>query len=328
MAKIQACITGVGGYLPDYVLTNQELSQMVDTTDEWIMSRIGIRERRMLKGEGLGSSEMGKRAIEELLRKTNTRPEEVDMLLCATATANILADKLGIKNGFGFDMNAGCSSFLYALVTASKFVESGTHKKVVVVGVDKMTSIVNYQDRTTCPIFGDGAGAVLLEPCEDGYGLVDSELRSDGSGRVHLYQTAGGSCYPATEETVRKRQHFIYQEGQPVFKAAVSHMADVAVEVMERNGLTGETLDWLVPQQANMRIIDATGRRMGLTPDKVMVNIEHYGNTTSGTLPLCLWDYEKKLKRGDNLIFATFGAGFTWGAAYLRWAYDGAKVGK
>lgn len=322
--------------MPDYVLTNEELSHMVDTSDEWIMTRIGIKERRVLKGEGKGSSEMGQRAIEELLRKTNTDPEEVDMLLCATvtpdmqfpATANILADKVGAKNAFGFDMNAGCSSFLYALVTASKYIESGTHKKIVVVGTDKMTSIVNYQDRNTCPIFGDGSGAVLLESNEEGYGIVDSKLQSDGSGRVHLYQVAGGSCYPATEETVRKRQHFIYQEGQPVFKAAVSHMADVAVEVMERNGLDGETIDWLVPHQANLRIIEATGRRMGLAREKVMVNIDRYGNTTSGTLPLCLWDYEKQLKRGDKLIFATFGAGYTWGAIYMRWAYDGAKVGK
>lgn len=336
MSKIQACITGVGGYVPDYVLTNEELSHMVDTSDEWIMTRIGIKERRVLKGEGKGSSEMGQRAIEELLRKTNTDPEEVDMLLCATvtpdmqfpATANILADKVGAKNAFGFDMNAGCSSFLYALVTASKYIESGTHKKIIVVGTDKMTSIVNYQDRNTCPIFGDGSGAVLLEPNEEGYGIIDSKLQSDGSGRVHLYQVAGGSCYPATEETVRKRQHFIYQEGQPVFKAAVSHMADVAVEVMERNGLNGETIDWLVPHQANLRIIEATGRRMGLAREKVMVNIDRYGNTTSGTLPLCLWDYEKQLKRGDKLIFATFGAGYTWGAIYMRWAYDGAKVGK
>lgn len=309
---------------------------MVDTTDEWIMTRIGIRERRVLKGVGKGTSEMGQQAIEELLRKTGTRPEEVDMLLCATvtpdmqfpATANILADKVGIRKAFGFDLNAGCSSFLYALVTASKFIESGTHKKVIVVGADKMTSIVNYQDRTTCPIFGDGAGAILLEPSEDGYGVVDAKLQSDGAGRVHLYQVAGGSCYPATEETVRARQHFIYQEGQPVFKAAVSNMADVAVEVMERNGLTGETVTWLVPHQANLRIIDATGRRMGLPEEKVMVNIQRYGNTTSGTLPLCLWDYEKQLRRGDNLILAAFGAGYTWGAVYLRWGYDGAGVGK
>lgn len=334
MSKIRACITGVGGYVPDYVLTNDELSHMVDTSDEWIMTRIGIKERHILKGEGQGSSAMGIRAIEELLRKTHTKPEEVDCLLCATvtpdmqfpATANILADKAGIKNAFGFDINAGCSSFLYAMVTASKFVESGTHKKVIVVGNDKMSSITDYTDRSTCPIFGDGAAAILMEPCDDGYGLIDSKMQVDGSGRVHLYQVAGGSCYPATQETVAKRQHYIYQEGQPVFKAAVTHMADVAVEVMERNGLSGETLQWLVPHQANLRIIEATGKRMGLSPEKVMVNIEHFGNTTSGTLPLCLWEYEKKLRRGDNLIFATFGAGYTWGAAYVKWAYDGDKV--
>lgn len=334
MSKIRACITGVGGYVPDYVLTNDELSHMVDTSDEWIMTRIGIKERHILKGEGQGSSAMGIRAIEELLRKTHTKPEEVDCLLCATvtpdmqfpATANILADKAGIKNAFGFDINAGCSSFLYAMVTASKFVESGTHKKVIVVGNDKMSSITDYTDRSTCPIFGDGAAAILMEPCDDGYGLIDSKMQVDGAGRVHLYQVAGGSCYPATQETVAKRQHYIYQEGQPVFKAAVTHMADVAVEVMERNGLSGETLQWLVPHQANLRIIEATGKRMGLSPEKVMVNIEHFGNTTSGTLPLCLWEYEKKLRRGDNLIFATFGAGYTWGAAYLKWAYDGDKV--
>lgn len=334
MSKIRACITGVGGYVPDYVLTNDELSHMVDTSDEWIMTRIGIKERHILKGEGQGSSAMGIRAIEELLRKTHTKPEEVDCLLCATvtpdmqfpATANILADKAGIKNAFGFDINAGCSSFLYAMVTASKFVESGTHKKVIVVGNDKMSSITDYTDRSTCPIFGDGAAAILMEPCGDGYGLIDSKMQVDGAGRVHLYQVAGGSCYPATQETVAKRQHYIYQEGQPVFKAAVTHMADVAVEVMERNGLSGETLQWLVPHQANLRIIEATGKRMGLSPEKVMVNIEHFGNTTSGTLPLCLWEYEKKLRRGDNLIFATFGAGYTWGAAYLKWAYDGDKV--
>ncbi len=334
MSKIRACITGVGGYVPDYVLTNDELSHMVDTSDEWIMTRIGIKERHILKGEGQGSSAMGIRAIEELLRKTHTKPEEVDCLLCATvtpdmqfpATANILADKAGIKNAFGFDINAGCSSFLYAMVTASKFVESGTHKKVIVVGNDKMSSITDYTDRSTCPIFGDGAAAILMEPCGDGYGLIDSKMQVDGAGRVHLYQVAGGSCYPATQETVAKRQHYIYQEGQPVFKAAVTHMADVAVEVMERNGLSGETLQWLVPHQANLRIIEATGKRMGLSPEKVMVNIEHFGNTTSGTLPLCLWEYEKKLRRGDNLIFATFGAGYTWGAAYVKWAYDGDKV--
>lgn len=309
---------------------------MVDTTDEWIMTRIGIRERRILKGEGHGASHMGVVAINELLRKTGTKPEEVDMLLCATvtpdqqfpATANILADKAGILNAFGYDINAGCSSFLYALVTAAKFVESGTHKKVIVVGADKMSSIVDYQDRSTCPIFGDGAGAVLLEPDTEGYGLVDSLMQVDGSGRKHLYQIAGGSCYPSSEETVRNRQHYIYQEGQPVFKAAVSHMADTALEMMTRNGLDSDSVAWLVPHQANIRIIEATGKRMGMPLEKVMINIQKYGNTTSGTIPLCLWEWEPQLKRGDNLIIATFGAGFTWGAAYLRWAYDGAEAAK
>jgi 3-oxoacyl-(acyl-carrier-protein) synthase III len=330
MGKITASITGVGGYVPEYILTNDELSRMVDTSDEWIMTRIGIKERRILKGEGLGSSEMGYKAVQELLKKTNTSPEEVDMLICATvtpdmqfpATANIISDKVGIKNAFGFDLNAGCSSFLYALVTASKFIESGSHKKVVVVGADKMSSITDYTDRSTCPIFGDGAGAILLEPCFEGNGLIDAMMQVDGSGRKYLHQTAGGSCYPASFETVAKRQHYIYQDGQPVFKAAVSNMADTAVAMMEKHGLTPETLAWLVPHQANMRIIEATAKRMGLPKEQVMINIQRYGNTTAATLPLCLWEWENQLKKGDNIIFATFGAGFTWGAAYLKWAYD------
>jgi 3-oxoacyl-[acyl-carrier-protein] synthase-3 len=307
---------------------------MVDTTDEWIMTRIGIKERRILKGEGLGTSDIAVHAVNELLRKTNTRPDEVDMLICGVvtpdmqfpATANIISDKAGIKNAFGYDINAGCSSFLYALVTASKFIETGSHKKVIVVGADKMSSITDYTDRATCPIFGDGAGAVLLEPNTDGFGVIDSLMRVDGAGRKHLHQVAGGSCYPASIETVTKRQHYIYQEGQPVFKAAVSNMADTAVEMMNRNGLTPENLAWLVPHQANMRIIDATGNRMGLSKDKVMINIQKYGNTTSATIPLCLWEWEPKLRKGDNIIIATFGAGFTWGAAYIKWAYDGDKV--
>ncbi len=333
MAKIAAAITGVGGYVPEYVLTNDELSRMVDTSDEWIMTRIGIKERRILTGEGLGTSEMGAKAVQQLLEKTNTAPEEVDMLICGVvtpdmqfpATANIISDKVGIKNAFGYDINAGCSSFLYALVTASKFVESGSHKKVVVVGADKMSSITDYTDRATCPIFGDGAGAVLLEPSFDGVGLIDAMMQVDGSGRKHLHQIAGGSCYPASAETVANRQHYIYQEGQAVFKAAVSNMADTAVAMMEKHGLTPETLSWLVPHQANMRIIEATAKRMGLPKERVMINIERYGNTTSATLPLCLWEWEDQLKKGDNIIFATFGAGFTWGAAYLKWAYDGKK---
>jgi 3-oxoacyl-[acyl-carrier-protein] synthase-3 len=273
-------------------------------------------------------------AVNDLLRKTNTRPEEVDMLICGVvtpdmvfpATANVISDKAGIKNAFGYDINAGCSSFLYALVTASKFVESGTHKKVIVVGADKMSSITDYTDRSTCPIFGDGAGAVMLEPCEDDFGVVDSLMQVDGSGRKHLHQVAGGSCYPASIETVTKRQHYIYQEGQPVFKAAVSNMADTAVEMMRRNNLTPENLAWLVPHQANMRIIEATAKRMEISKEQVMINITRYGNTTSATIPLCLWEWEPKLKKGDNIIIATFGAGFTWGAAYIKWAYDGDKV--
>ena len=322
MTKIHAAITGIAGYLPDYILTNQELSKMVDTSDEWIMTRIGIKERHILKGEGLGTSDMAAQAVKKLLEKTNTNPDEVDMVLCATvtpdmlfpATANITSDKVGIKNAFGFDLNAGCSSFLYALATASKYIESGTHKKIVVVGADKMSSIVDYQDRATCPIFGDGAAAILLEPNNEGYGLIDSILRSDGVGRVHLHQKAGGSIKPPTHASIDAREHYIYQEGQAVFKWAVSKMADVSVEMMERNGITSDKLNWLVPHQANMRIIEATAHRMGIDKDKVMINIERYGNTTSATLPLCMWEWENQLKKGDNLILSAFGAGFTWGS--------------
>lgn len=328
MNKIRAAITGVGANLPDYILTNDELSRMVDTTDEWIMTRIGIKERRIIKGQK-GASEVGYKAVNQLLEKTNTSPDEVDMLVCATvtpdrqfpATGNIISDKCGIKNAFSFDLNAGCSGFLYALVTASKFVESGSHKKVVVVGAEKMSSIVDYTDRATCPIFGDGAGAVLLEPTTEDVGIIDSILQSDGVGKIHLHQKAGGSEKPASHETVDAREHFIYQEGQAVFKWAVSKMADVSVEIMKRNGLTSETLQWLVPHQANMRIIEATAQRMKLEKSKVMINIQKYGNTTAATLPLCLWEWEDQLKKGDNIILASFGAGFTWGSIYLKWAY-------
>ncbi len=334
MGKYNAVITGVGGYIPDYILTNQELAQKVETSDEWIMTRIGIKERRILKEENEGTSFMGAKAVEELLRKTNTNPDEVDMLICGIvtpdmqfpATANIISDKVGIKNAFGFDLNAGCSSFLFALNTAAKYVESGTHKKVIVVGADKMSSITDYTDRATCAIFGDGAAAVMLEPTEDKtYGIIDSKMQVDGSGRKHLHQVAGGSQKPASFETVLNREHYIYQEGQPVFKAAVSKMADIAVEMMERNNISSDELNWLVPHQANMRIIEATAKRMGISKDVVMINIQKYGNTTSGTIPLCLWDWEDKLKKGDKIIIATFGAGFAWGATYLRWAYDGKK---
>jgi 3-oxoacyl-[acyl-carrier-protein] synthase-3 len=330
MTKFRAAITGVGAYLPDYILDNEELSKMVDTTDEWIMTRIGIKERRILKGEGKGSSDLGAGSVNDLLKKTNTSPDEIDLLICATvtpdmqfpATANIICDKVGIKKAFAYDLNAGCSGFLFALATASKFVESGQYKKVIVVGAEKMSSIVDYTDRATCPIFGDGSGAIMLEPVEEEVGIMDMILRSDGAGRVHLHQKAGGSCKPSSHATVDAREHFIYQEGQPVFKAAVSNMADTAVELMEKNNLTSDDIAYLVPHQANMRIIEATGKRMELPSEKVMVNIQKYGNTTAATLPLLLWEYETKLKKGDNLILATFGAGFTWGAIWLKWAYN------
>ncbi len=330
MTKVRAAITGVAGYLPDYILNNAELEKIVETTDEWIMSRTGIKERRILKEQGKGSSDLGAEAVIRLLEKTKTSPEEVDFLLCATvtpdmqfpATANIICDKLGIKNGFSYDLNAGCSGFLYALVTASKFIETGTCKKVVVVGSEKMSSIVDYQDRATCVIFGDGAAAVMLEPSTDENGIIDSILRVDGSGRQHLYQKAGGSVWPASIKTVEAGEHFIHQEGQAVFKAAVSKMADVAEEMMKKHNLTSEDIAWLVPHQANMRIIEATAHRMKLPKEKVMINIEKYGNTTAATLPLCLWEWEKQLKKGDKLILAAFGAGFTWGSIYIKWAYN------
>ena len=331
----RAVIRGVAGVLPDYILTNEELSRMVDTSDEWIMTRIGIKTRHILKEVGKGSSDLGAPAVQKLLEKTNTSPDEIDLLLCATvtpdhqfpATANIIADKVGIKNAFHFDINAGCSGFLYGLAIVTSFIEAGRVKKAILVGAEKMSSIVNYEDRTTCPIFGDGAGAVLVVAEEDSpYGVIDMILQSDGVGRHHLYQKAGGSCYPASSETVKNKEHFIYQEGQAVFKWAVTKMADVAVEIMKRNNLTHEDVDWLVPHQANMRIIEATAERMELDKSKVMINIQRYGNTTAATLPLCLMDYEKQLRKGDDLILATFGAGFTWGAIYLKWAYDGDKV--
>ena len=334
MTKLRATITGVGAYVPDYILTNEELSKMVDTSNEWIMTRIGIKERHIIKEEGEGSSFVGTKAVKQLLEKTNTSPEEIDLLICATvtpdhqfpATANIISDKVGIKNAYSFDLNAGCSGFLYALNTASKFIETGSHKKVIVVGAEKMSSIVNYQDRATCPIFGDGAGAILLEPTTEDIGIIDSKLQSDGVGRVHLHQKAGGSVKPASHESIDSQEHFIYQEGQPVFKWAVSKMADVSVEMMKRNGITPETLAWLVPHQANMRIIEATAKRMGIAKEQVMINIQKYGNTTAATLPLCIWEWEDQLKKGDNIIMATFGAGFTWGSIYLKWGYDGKKT--
>lgn len=330
MDKIRAMVTGVQGYVPEYRLTNKELETLVDTNDEWIYTRTGIKERRILKGENQGSSVMGVEAIKGLLAKTNTDPLDIDLIICATvtpdmpfpATANIIADKVGAKNSFSFDIAAACSGFLFALQVGSQFIQTGLHKKVIVVGADKMSSIVNYEDRTTCILFGDGAGAVLLEPTTEEFGIMDALLHSDGSGAPYLNMKAGGSMRPATHETVDAREHFAFQEGSTVFKFAVTNMADVSATVMERNNLTGDDVAWLVPHQANKRIINATASRMGIGTDKVMMNIEKYGNTTAATIPLCLWDYESQLKKGDNLILAAFGGGFTWGAIYLKWGYD------
>lgn len=330
MTKITAAITAVSGYLPDYVLTNEELETFVDTTSEWIESRTGIKERRILKGEGLGTSDMGAPAVELLLKKRGIRASEIDLLIVATvtpdfyfpSTSNLICDKIGATNAWGFDVLAACSGFINALTTGAQFIETGKHKKVVVVGADKMSSIIDYTDRSTCIIFGDGAGAVLLEPNEEGLGIQDSILKVDGSGGKFLNMKAGGSVSPASHETVDAKQHYVFQDGQPVFKRAVTAMADVSAEIMEKNNLKSDDVAWLVPHQANKRIIDATANRMGVSPDKVMLNIQKYGNTTAGTVPLCLWDYEKKLKKGDNLILSTFGGGFTWGSVYLKWAYN------
>lgn len=326
---MNAAITGVACYVPDYRLTNAELEKMVDTTDEWITTRTGIKERRILKGEGLGTSDMADKAVIDLLKKTNTKAEEVDCLICATvtpdmqfpATANIICDKVGIKNAFSYDLNAACSGFLYALTVASAYIQAGLYKKVVVVGADKMSSIIDYTDRQTCVIFGDGAGAVMLEPDTEGNGIIDHKMVSDGVGRTHLHQKAGGSVKPATFDTVAAREHFVYQEGQAVFKWAVVKMADVSEELMKRNNLQADDIAWLVAHQANKRIIDATARRVGLPDEKVMLNIQRYGNTTNATIPLCLWELEDQLKKGDNIILAAFGGGFTWGAMWVKWAY-------
>lgn len=334
MKKINAVITGIGAGIPDYILTNQELSEMVDTTDEWIMSRVGIKERRILKGEGQGISVLGTQAVEELLEKTNTRPEEIDAVVFATttpdhlfpSTASIVAENCGIKNAFCFDMEAACSGFIFGLEVAGSFVSSGKYKKVILIAGDKMSSVTNYEDRTTCPLFGDAAAAVLLEPTEEDLGVVDAILRTDGVGYEPLQMKAGGSKYPATAETVANKEHTVYQDGQTVYKNAVTNMAQVSVDILERNNLTGDDVDWFVPHQANMRIIDAAVSRAGVAPEKVMINIEKYGNTSAGTIPLCLWEWEPQLKKGDNVILTAFGAGFSWGSIYLRWGYDGADV--
>ncbi len=326
---MKAAITAVAGYVPEDLLTNADLEKMVDTNDEWIRTRTGINQRHILKDPTKATSDMGAEAVKELCKKRGMDPTEIDLLICATvtadmpfpATANLITDKVGATNAWGWDLNAACSGFLYALQTGAQFIESGKHKKVVIVGADKMSSIVDYTDRTTCVLFGDGAAAVLLEPHET-YGVQDALLKSDGGGVQYLRQKAGGSLHPPTHETVDAREHFVFQDGQPVFKAAVKGMADVSYEIMERNGLEADDVAWLVPHQANLRIIDATQRRMGLPHEKVMINIQDYGNTTAATIPLCLRDWESQLKAGDNLVLAAFGGGFTWGAIYLKWAYD------
>ena len=333
MQKITAAITSVGGFVPEDLLTNEDLEKMVDTNDEWIKTRTGISERRILREPGKASSDMATEAILEILRKKKLDPLEIECIICATvtpdmsfpSTANLIGDKIGAKNAFGFDLSAACSGFLFALTTGASFIETGRYKKVIVVGVDKMSSIIDYTDRATCILFGDGAGAILLEPSTDGLGFQDAILKSDGSGGKYLNLKAGGSLKPASIETVMAKEHFAFQDGQPVFKFAVKGMADVSAELMEKHKLTGEDIAWLVPHQANLRIIDATAQRMGLTMDKVMINIQKYGNTTAATIPLCLWDWEKQLHKGDNLVLAAFGGGFTWGATYIKWAYDGDK---
>ncbi len=330
MTKVRAAITAVNGYVPENKLTNADLEKMVDTNDQWIRTRTGVEERRILNDPTKASSDLGSGAVMGLLKKRGISADEIDMVICATATpdhlfpatANIISDKCGIKNAWSFDIMAACSGFVFALATASQFIETGKYKKIIVVGADKMSSIVDYTDRSTCIIFGDGSGAVLLEPDTSGMGIQDSIMHTDGIGREFLYQKAGGSLNPATLKTVENKDHYIFQEGRTVFKYAVSRMADVSAEILERNNLTGEDVDWLVPHQANLRIIDATANRMGLPPEKVMINIQKYGNTTNGTIPLCLWEWEDKLRKGDNIILAAFGGGFTWGSIYLKWAYD------
>jgi 3-oxoacyl-[acyl-carrier-protein] synthase III len=330
MTKIRAAITGVGGYVPDYILDNTEISQMVDTSEEWIMQRIGIKERRIFKEEGKATSDMAVRAITELFEKTKTEPEEIDLLICPTitsdlpfpSTANIIGHKLGLKNAFTYDISAACSGFIYGLEIASRMIESGAYKKAIVVGADMMSSITNYTDRAICPLFGDGAAAVLLEPTTEDVGIIDRILGYDGNGVSNLHMKAGGSLFPSSHETVDRMEHFVYQEGQAVYKAAVSRMSEVSVEIMKRNNILAEDLTYLVPHQANLRIIEAVGKRMGLSKDQVLINIHRYGNTTAATIPLCFWDFEKKLSKGDKIILTAFGAGFTFGSIYLKWAYD------
>lgn len=330
MKNINAVITGVGGYVPDYILDNEELSKMVDTTDEWIMTRIGVKERRILHEEGLGTAYLARKAAKDLLRKTNANPDDIDLVIVATSTpdyhfpstASILCDKLGLRNAFAYDLQAACSGFLFAMETAANFIRSGHYKKAIIVGAEKMSAMVDYSDRATCPIFGDGAGAFMIEATEEKYGILDAKLRTDGKGLPFLHMKAGGSVCPPSYFTVDNKMHYIYQEGKTVFKYAVTNMSDVSAEIAERNNLDKSNIDWVVPHQANLRIIDAVAKRLELSSDKMLVNIEHYGNTSAASLPLCIWDYESKLKKGDNIIFTAFGAGFTWGAVYVKWGYD------
>ena len=330
MEKINAVITGVGGYVPEYVLNNEELSKMVDTNDEWIMTRIGVKERRILREEGLGTSYMSRKAARELMRKTKANPDDIDLVIVATSTpdyhfpsvASIICDKLGLKNAFAYDLQAACSGFLYAMETAANFIRSGRYKKAIIIGADKMSAMVDYTDRATCPIFGDGAAAFMIEPSTEELGILDGILRTDGKGLPFLHMKAGGSVCPPSYFTIDNKMHYIYQEGKTVFRYAVSNMSDVSAEVAQRNGLDKSNINWVVPHQANLRIIDAVARRLELPSEKMLVNIENYGNTSAASLPLCIWDNEKKLKKGDNIIFTAFGAGFTWGAIYVKWAYD------
>ena len=333
MQKINAVVTGVGGYVPDYILTNDEISKMVDTTDEWIMGRIGIKERHILREEGLGTSYMARKAVKQLMRRTQSHPDDIDLVIVATttpdyrlpSTASILCDKLELKNAFAFDVQAVCSGFLYALETGANFIRSGIYKKVIIVGADKMSSIVDYTDRATCPIFADGAAAFMLEPTTEELGVIDSVLRTDGKGLPFLHIKAGGSVCAPSYYTLDSHMHYIYQEGRTVFKYAVANMSDACEAIITRNNLNKDDIDWVIPHQANQRIISAVTQRLDVPEEKVMVNIERYGNTSAGTLPLCIWDYENILKKGDNLIFTAFGAGFVWGAIYVKWGYDGEK---
>ena len=333
MEKINAVITGIGGYVPEYVLNNDELSRMVDTNDEWIMTRIGVKERRILNEEGLGTSYLARKAAKQLMQKTDSDPASIDCVIVATttpdyhfpSTASILCDKLGLKNAYAFDLQAACSGFLYAMETAASMIQSGRHKKIIIVGADKMSSMVNYGDRATCPIFGDGAAACMVEATTEDYGIMDSILRTDGKGLPFLHMKAGGSVCPASHFTVNHRLHYLYQEGRTVFRYAVTNMGDDVLKVMENNNLTADDVKWVIPHEANMRIIEAVTKRVGIPMEKVMVNIQHYGNTSAATIPLALWDFEKQLKKGDNVIFTAFGAGFVHGAAFYKWSYDGDK---